>query len=257
MPFDSESGQMYTETFASLPTKDEDDLIYVEKVGHIRDRPKGGYSINGTRTMYEMAMTKMLQNLDLLNPDLLKATPGPILKQIWKAIKNEKLDGLKMWKLFASTGVDGLPARRVVKRPLTGFFAHPIGQGSSSDCAWLTHLTLKAIPLAMADYLQVSKMPNLTSLAVLSGSMKDTDFSDRVLRAWASDAKTGSFQRLQHMLASGHRHVTEQSLAYLSCFKTLKLFCANDCWSYMSSSHNATGDASSGLEPHSWHDPAK
>lgn len=234
MPFDPESGQLYEETVASLPAKDEDDLVYINIPGHVRARPQKRVSSKGTRRLYTMAMLTILRNLDLLYFDLLKAFPVPILEQIWKAIDRKGLAGLRVWKLFAPllgpAGTRQLMTRSVVKRPRS--FAHAINQGISVDSAWLTVLTLDAMPLSMAEYVQVSSIPNLCSLAVLAGPRRDADFSDRVLRAWASDARMGSFKRLRQILISGCRYVTEQSLSYMSSFEALQLFCVHDCRFY-------------------------
>lgn len=246
MPFDRDSGLTYQETFLSCREKDEDDLVYVNKRGHGRGRPKSECSIKGTRTLYSMAMLSILRNLDDLYPNLLKGYPEPILERIWKAISLKGLGGLRMWKLFASSGAARSLVRTVVKRP-RGYYDNAIMQSCNIDCAWLTNLTLDAISLTMPQYVQLSSLPNLNSLAILSGPRKDTGFSDRVLRAWASDAQNGSFNKLRHILVSGHQCVTEHALKYLS-FPMLDLFCAHNCQLNMSSRPNKEG---------AWHDPHK
>lgn len=253
MPFDRESGQIYNETFTAVIKKDEDHLVYIDKPGHARERPKNHPSRKGTRTLYRMAMLKILRSLDELYPDLLKEYPLPILEYIWKAINKEGLAGLRMWKLFAPVHMTD---RRLEKRPQSTF-DHAIGQGSSIDCSWLTDLTLDGLALTMAEYVHVSSMPNLTSLAVVARSKQDTGFSDRVIRAWASDAKTGSLERLQHMFVGGHRYVTEQSLAHLDSFKVLDIICAHNCGFYEFSSANTKEGASSRLTSEGWLDPPK
>ncbi|CZT23312.1 uncharacterized protein RCC_09023 [Ramularia collo-cygni] len=244
MPFDRESGQIYDETVAFLPKQDEDDLVYVEEPYHVRQRPKSTISIKGTRTLHKMAMLEILRSLDLLYSDLLEAFPLPILEQVWKAIKLESLDGLRMWKLFApilaSAGHHQRMTRTVDKRPQSTF-AHVVKQITSPQCSWLTELTLDAIPLTLAAYVQVSKIQNLTSLAVIAKPRQDTGFSDRVLRAWSADAQAGSFCKLRFMFVGDHRFVTEQSLQYLSGFRVLELFCALNCRIATSSASNAKG----------------
>lgn len=250
MPFDPESGQIYDESFTALPRKDEDDMVYVDKPGHVRERPKNRCSTKGTRTLHHMAMLSIMRSLDMLYPDLLKAYPLPLLEQIWKAINMSDLAGLRMWKLFAPAHVTD---RRVVKRPQS-IFSHAIDQGSSIDCTWLTDLTLDAIPLSIAEYIHVSSMPNLASLAVVSRSIQeDTGFSDRILRAWDSDAKTGSFSKLQHIFVSGHRNITEQSLAYLGGFNALDMFCAHNCQFFLPFRASEKDTDSSELA-FQWHD---
>jgi hypothetical protein len=256
MPFDRESGQMYNETVASLPIKDEDDRFYVEKPDHPRARPLKRRSTTGTRSLYQMALLFILRNLHLLYSDLLKAFPLPILEQIWTAIKRRKLDGLRIWKVFAP--VLGPMVKNINKRPPISF-SRAIDQGTSIDCAWLTNLTIDAMPLTIADYVLVSKMPNLNKIAVLAVPNKDVNFSDRVLRAWASDAKMGSFSRLRIIFASGHAHVTPQCVAYLRSFKLLKMFCAHNCGfdTPTLNKHNANSDPIFKFNPRGWNDPQR
>lgn len=259
MPFDRDSGQMFDEVVKSVPKKDEDDLVYVEEPRHVRNRPQATSSAQGTRSLYKMAMLKVLRSLDLLYVDLLKAFPTPILEKIWKAIRRNNLDGFKMWKLFApflvSTDSGQSLVKKLVKRPRISF-GHAIDQGLSLNCSWLTELTLDSVPLTMAEYVHVSKMENLVSLAVVASLRNDVGFSDRVLRAWAADAKVGHFGRLQYICMSGHRYVTEQVLAPLSNFQMLALVCAHNCRFGMSRD-DVVGTPSSQLVHEEWHDPPK
>lgn len=252
MPFDRESGQIYDESFTLIPKKDEDDLIYVDEPGHARKMPQNRASVRGTCTLRRMAMLKILRSLDLLYPGLLKAYPIPILEQVWKAINNNGLAGLRMWKLFSTTGIDQVKDRRLAKRPQC-IFSQAIAQGSSIEFDWLTNLTLDKISLSMSDYVHVSSMSNLASLVVIAAPGQDTDFSDRVLRAWNSDATTGCFRRLRHMFVSGHRYITAQSLAHLSCFEVLELFCAHNC---RFATYPRAG-VKRAFDCEDWHDPPK
>lgn len=260
MPFDAESGQIYNETLARLPKKDEDDLIYVDEPAHVRGKPRNVYSSKGTRSLHDMAMLKILRNLDLLYADLLRAFPVPILEQIWTAIKKRRLDGLRMWKLFApilAVSNDSQALVRHMTKQLQSSFGHAINQMTSFDISWLTDLTLDGLPLTIAEYVQMSNMPNLSSLAILAGYRRargsyhsvDVGFSDRILRAWSNDAQNGSFCKLRHILLSGHEHVTDNSLTNLSSFQLLELFCTRDC--------RLTLDHHGEDHPDEWHDSPK
>lgn len=86
MPFDADSGLVYTEKIISKhPARfGGGESAYN---GRGRRRPKRGVSANGPHTLKEMAKLTLLRNLDLVDAELLQSLPSSIVEYLWTAIR--------------------------------------------------------------------------------------------------------------------------------------------------------------------------
>lgn len=82
MPFDPDSGLVFDEKILKKARKRHRDFLS-KCIGQPPDRRSSG---NGTDSLFEIALRKLLSRLNMLDSTSLSTVPEALLKKIWKAV---------------------------------------------------------------------------------------------------------------------------------------------------------------------------
>jgi hypothetical protein len=85
MPFDRDSGLVFSEKIIKTPRRGKDDRSNPAR--SLGEPPECQSSGDGSDSLFLVTLRKLLCNLDKLDSSSLSSVPEMILKEIWKAIK--------------------------------------------------------------------------------------------------------------------------------------------------------------------------
>jgi hypothetical protein len=216
--YDTESGLVYNEyTMTAEPPCRCAERKKKRRSDALKSLPIAG------RSLREMALRRVLQNLDRLDDESLSTLPVPLLEEIWKFIFRSGLTDLRIWRLFAQTP---LALRTFVYSHILCPHCSPLpslfGDHGSSSPIWLTNLTLQSV--ASPEYLaQVATLPGILNISIL-GDTDASAFTDRTLHSWADEAAKGCFNKLEMIFVDGQNEITTNALRYLNAFPALDTF---------------------------------
>lgn len=234
MPYDPDSGLVYTET------------VVTASGGHCKSykqhsdrcpgsKPKYEAPSGGVHSLGRIAMRRILCHLDLLEPAALNSVPLHFVERIWEAARRSSLDSVETWQLFAQTPLGTRTFVRSWRISYRGDchqhqLPHLVKVAALSDC-WLTNLTLSNCEIPVQALVSVAELHNLQNIHVhrTQDSVQGT-FSDHVVKAWARAAKEDdAFTSLETIFVNGQKGITAGSLYHLSSFPKLDTFCAQSC----------------------------
>jgi hypothetical protein len=232
MPFDRDSGLMFNETIVSA--KHHRQCRHPNQY-KMPPRFRDGRQVLGARganSLEEMASeTLFAKNMFRLDRTALEGVPHSMLERWWRWIWRRGCDSLHAWQVFASTG----HFDKTFINTAQIFCMNPpclTRIALSTDMAWLTNLAIGGMAFDTDFLLSISNISNLRTIHVqLSGPGHDRiSFSDRILRAWAADARErGALSRLEMMFIDDQQYLTTNALQYLHHFTALNMFTARDC----------------------------
>lgn len=233
MPFDGESGQVYDERIVRAQRSGcaKGECRWIGRCVGIPPVLEEMYP--KTRSLQDMLLATILRNLDLLDIQCLATVPSIILEQLWTAIRRSRLDHIRIWTGFATTGVFGSMDRsRLQKAALcrSHGMAVIIKEVNSPALQWLVNLTLQTLECAPVDLLHISTLHNLRNLIIRGDAKASVCLTDSVMREWAFAARDkNALSNLQMIFADHHPDLTAWSIQHLGHFKQLDTFCALAC----------------------------
>ncbi|KAF2717221.1 hypothetical protein K431DRAFT_288742 [Polychaeton citri CBS 116435] len=220
--YDWQSGLVYTEHLAQPPRS------YPKFGAACGKRPRYVAPCRGTQKLQDIALRKVLCNLEQLTLENLEPLQDLLRERLWEAIKRHRLDTLDIWKLFLCLGVH-IEDRvlHIHEGIVSGDVVRSI---SSPTCTWLTDLAIddvqNADPTHLAD---LANIVNLRSL-ILVGNARG--ITDRLVRSWAELVENQDpkpFSKLQMLYVHGQRHLTPHAFRPVTAFPALTIFCTSYC----------------------------
>ncbi|KAK7403544.1 hypothetical protein QQX98_010679 [Neonectria punicea] len=232
--FNQESGQVYKEWIVPrhlLPGQSDADAV-----NWSRRRPYPVFKargVRGPRSLVDMAVNVVADNIGDVAPGHLDALPDPLLRRVWRHLEARGVC-LHAWKLFSKRLLDdgddqnlGLyrfrqhicrPSDELTRytQPLTSpsadFITHLVITGG---CAFLTH-----------DLLCLADMSNLGILELIQPADEMRSIfphvSDRLVRGWTE--KDDPFPLLRILRIWGDESTSQESLHWVSKFPSLALY---------------------------------
>lgn len=188
-------------------------------------------------SLWIVCLRSLLRSIDKVTSRHIEAIPIRVRQLMWQRIRAAELDTIAVWCLFAPL----FSSKRGMGPVKSGHFTIDSGHGDrrandlesytrrlfSPKLLWLVELTIADMEGSATDLSVVAGLTNLKALTIACVSNVD----NRTIRAWSrlasgidqSDAPL-CFQRLDTLVLSGLRGVTEDVFMYLSDFPQLTLF---------------------------------
>ncbi|RCI11392.1 hypothetical protein L249_7505 [Ophiocordyceps polyrhachis-furcata BCC 54312] len=228
MAFDPSSGQVFLEwTVPGQPSDGQVDWYAKRRWPLRRDDAIRGQH-HGPRSLTDMAMSSVIQNIDMIPAEFFKHLPRHILKRIRKILDPEG-GSLREWKIFSkylldeegNNDTEHYLYRLIIAEPREELacYTRPM---SSASVDFITHLVIgHGCDFRANELVRLAKMPNLGAL-----EFKATDgaspLSDRLIRGWAE--VKDCFPVLRLLRIYGRAEVTQKSLGWVSKFPSLIMY---------------------------------
>ncbi|EEY23629.1 conserved hypothetical protein [Verticillium alfalfae VaMs.102] len=233
--YDRETGQVYRETVVSgAPRGAEAD--WARHVDLPSWRGRSGRGVQGPRSLADMAMHTVAENIGSLSDDHLgrHVLPARILWRIWHLLENRGVC-FQAWKTFSKLllaededkTLDLYRFRHHICRPSQDLarYLQPL-QSTSVD--FLCHLSINGrCAFDTSELLALASLRNLAALEIIqpADAAARASFprvSDRLVRSWSEAA--APFPRLRVLRLWGDDAVSQHSLPYLARFPALRLY---------------------------------
>ncbi|KAG7104536.1 hypothetical protein HYQ44_015848 [Verticillium longisporum] len=233
--YDRETGQVYRETVVSgAPRGAEAD--WARRVDLPSWRGRSGRGVKGPRSLADMAMHTVAENIGSLSDDHLgrHVLPARILWRIWHLLQNRGVC-FQAWKTFSKLllaededkTLDLYRFRHHICRPSQDLarYLQPL-QSASVD--FLCHLSINArCTFDTNELLALADLRNLAALEIIqpADAAARASFprvSDRLVRSWSE--APAPFPRLRVLRLWGDDAVSQHSLPYLARFPALRLY---------------------------------